>query len=66
MNYKIFTSFLLVVLFAVSTFAQSSTIQGSVQDSAGKPIAGATVVLRNKITRAERTSVTDRRTRRDH
>lgn len=54
--------FFLVVstFFLVSgVIAQSEVIQGRVEDSTSKPIAGATVILRNKSTGAERTVSTD-------
>jgi outer membrane receptor protein involved in Fe transport len=59
MNYKSFLSFVLIILFSVSLFGQTGKFNGVVADTAGRPIAGATVVLRNKVTRAERTTTTD-------
>jgi hemoglobin/transferrin/lactoferrin receptor protein len=59
MNYRIFVAFILVILFSVSLFGQTSRVEGVVADTAGRPVAGATVVLRNKTTRAERTTTTD-------
>ncbi|MEO8042396.1 MAG: TonB-dependent receptor, partial [Acidobacteriota bacterium] len=59
MNYKSITTLLALILFSVSAFAQTGKIEGVVADGAGKPIAGATVVLRNKTTRAERTTNTN-------
>ena len=59
MNYKSIYSFILVILFSVSAFGQTGKIEGVVADSASKPVAGATVLLRNKTTRSERTTTTD-------
>ena len=60
MKHRIF--FLAALLFTVSsisTFAQSGPLTGVVEDSAGRPIAGATVVMRNTATKAEHTATTD-------
>ncbi len=59
MNYKSFITLFFLILFSVSGFAQGNKIEGVVQDSTGHPIAGAAVVLRNKVSRAERSTVTD-------
>jgi TonB-dependent heme/hemoglobin receptor len=59
MNYKSIGTFFFLILFSISAFAQSVQIEGVVVDSAGLPIAGATVVLRDKATRSERTTNTD-------
>jgi TonB-dependent heme/hemoglobin receptor len=58
MNYKSIIILFVLTLFSVSAFAQTGKIEGVVADSAGLPIPGATVVLRNKTTRAERTTNT--------
>lgn len=53
---------LFVILFTfVITFGQATpgVIRGQVEDSAHRPVAGASVVLRNQINGAERTAVTD-------
>ncbi len=52
---------LLVVLFAASVSAQSTTgsIQGSIQDPQGGAIPGATVTIRNVDTQLLRTTVTN-------
>jgi hypothetical protein len=60
MKHRIF--FVAVLLFTVSsitTFAQSGPLTGVVEDSAGRPVAGATVVMRNTATKAEHTATTD-------
>jgi hemoglobin/transferrin/lactoferrin receptor protein len=59
MNYKSIITLFVLILFSVSAFAQTGKIEGVVADSAGMPIPGATVVLRNKSTRAERTTNTN-------
>jgi TonB-dependent heme/hemoglobin receptor len=59
MNYKSISTLFVLILFSVSAFAQTVKIEGVVLDSAGLPIAGATVVLRDKATRSERTTNTD-------
>src|SRR5215207_7642708 len=59
MKYKNCLSFVLVILFSISAFAQTGRIDGIVADMAARPVAGATVTLRNKLTRAERTTTTD-------
>lgn len=50
-------SSILLLSFAVT--AQTAGVTGRVQDAAQNSIAGATVILRNKHTRAERTTVSD-------
>jgi len=47
------------VLLAAGAAAQSGTIQGRIQDPADAPVAGATVILKNKATGAERSVVTN-------
>ena len=62
MKHRIF--FLAALLFTVSsitTFAQSGPLTGVVEDSAGRPIAGATVVLRNTVTKAATTEIYTRK-----
>src|SRR5688500_15256337 len=44
---------------AMGVAAQSGTVQGRVEDAAQAPVAGATVVLRNKSTGTERSMVSD-------
>ena len=52
--------FAISLLFFVSgVTAQTSGVTGRIEDSAKAPVAGATVILKNKITGAERTTVTD-------
>ena len=60
MKYRII--FLVALLFSqlsYSTFAQSGPVTGTVVDSAGRMVPGATVVLRNKVTNTEQTVTTD-------
>ncbi len=59
MNYKSIIALFLIIIFSISALAQSSRIEGVVQDQTGHPVAGATVILRNKANRAERSTVTD-------
>src|SRR5687767_1858487 len=59
MKYKIILSFSLFILLSISGFAQTGAIEGVVADAANRPIAGAVVLLRNKVTRAERNAVTN-------
>ena len=48
-----------LILLSISALAQTAKIEGVVADSAGSPVAGATVVLRDTSTRAERTVTTN-------
>ena len=48
-----------LVLFSISALAQTGKVEGNVADSAGAPVAGATVVLRDKATRSERSVTTN-------
>ena len=48
-----------IFIFCVTAFAQSSVISGLVEDSAGLPLTGAIVVLRNKATGLERVATTN-------
>lgn len=57
--YRILLLFILAVALTLAAFAQTSTISGRIEDSAQKPIAGATVTLRNKQNGSTRTAVTD-------
>ncbi|MGB7210612.1 MAG: TonB-dependent receptor [Pyrinomonadaceae bacterium] len=50
---------ILLFIFISGSFAQSPSIQGRVEDPASAPIAGVTVILRNKKTGAERAGSTD-------
>lgn len=59
MNYKVLVLILVSLSISLTTFGQDRRIEGTVTDSAGRPIAGAVVVLRNKVTRAETTVTTD-------
>lgn len=52
-----FAAFLLIFVSTIS--AQTGAIQGRVEDSAGSPVEGATVVLKNKVTGSERTAVSN-------
>lgn len=54
-----FLAFLTVLIFSVGVFAQKNSINGTIADAAGKPIAGASVVLRNKKTGLERVVTTN-------
>lgn len=56
---RFFTGFLITTIFTLAGFAQSLSVQGSVEDAAKAPIAGATVVLRNRNTGLERIVTTD-------
>lgn len=56
---RLFLSFFAIFVFAFAANAQSSIISGTVTDGAGSPIAGATVVLRNKKTGLDRIVSTD-------
>lgn len=59
MNGKLLlTSVLSIFLIVGAVTAQNSVISGKVTDSAGSPVAGATVVLRNKRTGLERIATT--------
>jgi len=49
----------ITLLVAVGTHAQSAGIRGVVEDPSKAPIAGAIVVLRNKVTGLERVTTTD-------
>lgn len=49
---------LFVALVQVAAFAQTG-VTGTVNDADGRPVAGATVILRNKNNRAELTATTD-------
>jgi TonB-dependent heme/hemoglobin receptor len=44
---------------AASAYSQTRQVSGRVEDSAGKAVAGATVVLKNKVSGAEWTATTD-------
>ena len=55
MNYKIVVFILILTLSSTLTFAQARKVEGVVQDAAGRPIAGASVVIRNKTSKTERT-----------
>jgi len=60
----VFTSRILAFVFTFALLsagvtAQSAAVRGRVHDMANAPVAGATVILRNKITRAERLVVSD-------
>jgi len=48
-----------LILFSISALAQAPKIEGVVTDSAGSPVAGASVTLRDKSTRAERNVITN-------
>ena len=59
MNYRrIFSILFLLLAFSAYGLAQDSRLAGIVADSAGQPIAGATVILRNKVTKGEQTKTT--------
>jgi len=47
------------ILFSISALAQTGKVSGVVTDSAGLPVAGASIVLRDKSTRDERSVVTN-------
>ena len=52
-------SFILLTFMALATFAQKGTVSGSIVDSEGEPMPGATVV----IMRLDSTQVTGQQTR---
>jgi hemoglobin/transferrin/lactoferrin receptor protein len=54
-----FFLFLLFLLISPSAFAQSSPVTGTVVDAAGRPVPGAAVRLRDKVTKTEQTVTTD-------
>ena len=56
---RLLFSFLFALILAFGANAQSISIKGRVEDTANKPIAGATVVLRNQKTGLERIVTTD-------
>lgn len=56
---RLFLSILTALILAFGVNAQSISIKGRVNDTAGKAIAGATVVLRNQKTGLERIVSTD-------
>ncbi len=49
----------LILIFSLSIFAQNREIGGTISDSNGAAVAGASVVLRNKKTGLERVAATD-------
>jgi len=53
------TIFLSVLMLGIAGLAQSLSVKGTVEDVANSPIAGATVVLRNRATGFERITATD-------
>lgn len=53
-----FAFLIVLAVFQVSAFGQSP-VSGVVSDTAGRPVAGATVILRNKTTRSEVGATTD-------
>src|SRR5687768_12905797 len=59
MNYRIVLFLFLSILFSTSIFGQTGKIHGIVVDVANSPVAGATVVLRNRSTGIEKTTATD-------
>jgi outer membrane receptor protein involved in Fe transport len=50
---------LLFVTLSTGAFAQAKTVDGVIEDSAGKPVAGASVILRNRVTKSERSTTSD-------
>ena len=54
-----FLAALLLTALSISTSAQPGSLTGVVEDGAGRPVAGASVILRNTDTKAERTFTTD-------
>ncbi|HVF31155.1 MAG TPA: TonB-dependent receptor, partial [Pyrinomonadaceae bacterium] len=59
MNYRAILITFLLIASASLTFGQDRRITGRVQDSAGRPVAGATVVLRNTDTNSQTTVTAD-------
>lgn len=58
-NYRVLSVIVFMFLFAAGLAAQSATISGTVQDSANAAVSGATVVLRDLKSGAERIVTTD-------
>ncbi|MGD9562371.1 MAG: TonB-dependent receptor [Pyrinomonadaceae bacterium] len=56
---RLFLSLLIALILSIAIFAQSKAVSGVISDSAGRPIAGASVALRNKRTGLERVVFTD-------
>ncbi|MGE3466008.1 MAG: TonB-dependent receptor [Pyrinomonadaceae bacterium] len=56
---RFFSVVLFSLVFTLGVFSQGVTFTGIVQDAAGAPVQGATVVFRNEKTGAERTISTD-------
>ena len=56
---RVSSLFILITLFAAVVVAQSGTFTGTVEDSANAAVSGATVVLRNVKTGAEKLVSTD-------
>ena len=56
---RVFVILSIITLLAFGTFAQSRPVSGRVEDAAGKAVAGATVVLKNKANGTEWTATTD-------
>src|SRR5437868_699728 len=59
MKFKSIVFLFSLVLLSLSSLAQTGKIAGIVADAAGLPVAGATVVLRDKATRSERSVTTN-------
>ncbi|MBK7393978.1 MAG: TonB-dependent receptor [Chloracidobacterium sp.] len=56
---RIYTLIIFLFISAAGVAAQSSTVSGTVQDSANAAVPGATVIIRNIKTGAERTTTVD-------
>jgi hemoglobin/transferrin/lactoferrin receptor protein len=56
---KFFSVFISIFILVAGVAAQSAAIEGIVQDSAGAAVSGATVILRNTTTGAQRAVSTD-------
>ncbi|MEP6705782.1 MAG: carboxypeptidase regulatory-like domain-containing protein, partial [Acidobacteriota bacterium] len=59
MKYRSIVVAILLFTFSISLLAQARGLNAVITDSAGQPISGATVILRNKKTKAERTASTN-------
>src|SRR5262245_36917015 len=53
-------SLALFFVFSISGVAQTSSIEGRIQDADGNLIPGAKIVLRSKTSNAERIAISDR------
>ena len=59
MNMKVISLCLAIVVFFSAAQAQTKRFEGVVEDSSGRPIAGAVVVVRDKASKVEQTVTTN-------